>query len=367
MASRTTRPARSRRRAGGRRDSSHGSGWVIREVQPKDIDALCALSVHLDSVNLPHDKRSLKSILRRSRESFSGKIEDPFRREYLFVLELDDGSLAGTSMLFAQHGHPETPHSYFDVIPDERYSVTLDRHFRHICLRLGFSYRGPTEAGGLVLDPSLRGRGLGKPLSFVRFLFIAMYRDRFRASVLAELMPPLTDDGRSELWDHLGRKFTDLDYKEADRLSQKNREFIVSLFPQSFVHASLLPAHVQALIGQVGDETKGVRRMLESIGFEYSDRIDPFDGGPHLEAPTDQITLVRNARSCELEAQTVDPATEREDLSRVLIATGTRDGPTRFRATEAWVRLSGDRVQGPEGLAERLHISSGERVWVTPF
>jgi hypothetical protein len=110
---------------------------------------------------------------------------------------------------------------------------------------------------------------------------MAMYRGLFRDSVIAELMPPLLSDGRSRLWEHLGRRFTGLSYQEADKLSHDNKEFIISLFPQD-IQASLLPDDVQELIGEVGEDTKGVKRMLENVGFEYSHRIDPFDGGPPL-------------------------------------------------------------------------------------
>ncbi|MEL7372766.1 MAG: arginine N-succinyltransferase, partial [Myxococcota bacterium] len=252
--------------------------YLIREVETNDLDELHRLAQHLNSVNFPHHKASLEKMIEASQRSFAGRMDPPNHACYMFVLvpEDDPYQLAGTSMIVAQHGTPSAPHVYFDVLEDERYSTTLDRHFRHTTLRLGFSYQGPTEIGALVLDPALRSGGLGKPLSFVRFVFMAMYRGRFRDEVIAELMPPLEPDGRSRLWEHIGRRFTDLDYQEADKLSQANKEFIISLFPMQ-MNATLLPEDVRALIGEVGENTRGVRRMLESIGFKYAERIDPFD------------------------------------------------------------------------------------------
>jgi arginine N-succinyltransferase len=152
--------------------------------------------------------------------------------------------------------------------------------------------------GGLVVRPEFRRHPerLGRLLSFVRFLYLARHRSSFRDEVLSELMPPLEPDGTSLLWESLGRRFTGLTYQEADRLSQNNKEFIRALFPQDPLYATLLPAHVQELIGQVGPETRGVERMLREIGFSYAHRIDPFDGGPHFHARTDDITLVRDTR-----------------------------------------------------------------------
>src|SRR5574340_77246 len=69
----------------------------------------------------------------------------------------------------------------------------------------------------------------GKQLSFVRFLYMAIHPDRFRETVLAELMPPLTRDGRSLFWDAFGKRFTDLEYPEADKRSRENKEFIQEL------------------------------------------------------------------------------------------------------------------------------------------
>ena len=98
-------------------------------------------------------------------------------------------------------------------------------------------------------------------------------------------MPPLEADGTSLLWESVGRRFTGLSYQEADRLSQDNKEFIRALFPQDPLYASLLPPHVQELIGKVGPDTRGVEKMLREVGFTYAHRIDPFDGGPAFPGP----------------------------------------------------------------------------------
>ena len=205
-------------------------------------------------------------------------------------------------MIFAQHGSRRAPHVFFDVLEEERYSETLDRHVAHRVLRIGYNYKGLTEIGGLALRPEFRRHRerLGRSLAYVRFLYLARHRQLFRDEVLSELMPPLEPDGTSLLWESLGRHFTGLTYQEADRLSQTNKEFIRALFPQDPIYATLLPPHVQALIGEVGPETKGVEKLLREVGFAYAHRIDPFDGGPHFHAKTDDITLVKAARVAQV-------------------------------------------------------------------
>jgi arginine N-succinyltransferase len=85
----------------------------------------------------------------------------------------------------------------------------------------------------------------------VRFLYLAMHRDRFRDRVLAELMPPLTPDGKSLFWEACGRRFTGLYYQEADKKSRENKEFIQQLFPGVDVYATLFSPQVRKLLGTV--------------------------------------------------------------------------------------------------------------------
>src|ERR1043165_5977388 len=205
----------------------------IRQSYREDVDQVLAVAEHLDTVNLPADRKHIEGILERSEKSFAAEVP-VVEREFLFVLEdLEKKRVIGTSMIYAQHGTRRAPHIFFRVEADERYSMTLDKHFVHQTLRIGYNYDGPTEIGGLILIPEYRRNteGLGKALSFVRFLFIRMHRELFRDKVLSELLPPLEPDGTSKLWEALGRKFTGLTYQEAELLSKENKEFINALFP----------------------------------------------------------------------------------------------------------------------------------------
>lgn len=273
--------------------------FVIRDAQPDDLPGLLRLAAVLNTVNLPNDKSALEDLLDLSVRSFAGRVRSPLQREYLFVMQdTDTGALVGTSQVIAQHGTREEPHIYFDVLHEERYSATIDRHFRHQMLRIGFDHDGPTEIGGLVLDPAWRrapGK-LGKQLSFARFVYMAMHPTWFRPRVLAELLPPLGEGGRSSLWEALGRRFTGLTYLEADRISKTNKEFIKGLFPSGLIYASLFGDEAQQVIGEVGPATEGVKKMLTAIGFSPVGRIDPFDGGPHFEANTKDVWPITNTR-----------------------------------------------------------------------
>jgi arginine N-succinyltransferase len=334
----------------------------IRQSSREDAAAILAVAEHLDTVNLPADRQHIERILELSERSFAEAVPPP-EREYVFVLEdLAARRVIGTSMIHAQHGTKRAPHIFFRVENDERYSYTLDRYFVHPTLRIGYNYDGPTEIGGLILLPEYRrnAEALGRSLSYVRFLFIRMHRAVFRDHVVSELLPPLEPDGTSPLWEHLGRHFTGLGYQEADLLSKDNKEFIHALFPDDPIHTELLPPEVRAVIGVVGPETRGVEKMLRRIGFSYANQIDPFDGGPHFTARTDDITVVRDARQVTVVA--VDDA----DGERPWAVLATERGPTpRFRATGARVvPLDDGRFGVTADTRRRLDIDPGETVWM---
>ena len=338
---------------------------LLRDAQKSDLRGLSALARVLNSVNLPADERALTGIIDRSVRSFRGEIRDPLRRHYVFVLE-DPRTrrIIGTSMVIAKHGTRESPCTFFDVSEREHYSSFLDRHFRHKVLSIGYHFDGPTEIGGLVVDPTRR-RGEEKPgkqLAYVRFLYVAMFRRCFRDTVLAELMPPMLADGRSLFWESCGKRFTGLDYQSADKLSRRNKEFIQQLFPPFDLYATLFPPRVQRLLGAVAPETRGAERMLSRVGFRYVNRIDPFDGGPHYECKTDDISLVRAHRRLAVSRR--EPASHSEQK---LVGVAPNGGRARFRAVRTPARLEGEEVRLPREARRLLRVEPGDPVHVIPF
>lgn len=333
--------------------------FQIRASHRQDLEQVLEVAQHLDSVNLPANRGHLERILARSEESFAGSIE-PAERELLFVLvDLSADRIVGTSMIHAQHGTRRAPHIYFQILNDERYSETLDRYFVHQCLRLGYNYDGPTELGGLILLPEYRRRRekLGQLLSFSRFVFIAMHRPVFRDRVIAELLPPLEADRTSILWEHLGKKFTGLTYQEADLKSKYNKEFIRSLFPHDLIYVALLPESVKRVIGKAGPETRGVEKMLRGIGFEFANQIDPFDGGPHFSAATDEVTLIKNSHRVVCK----ESATEPGDAPWIVVANGDAAG---FRATGAFAEENDGGVALTAATREAVGAHAGDEIWM---
>ncbi|GMV15686.1 MAG: hypothetical protein AMXMBFR56_39100 [Polyangiaceae bacterium] len=340
--------------------------YEIRAALPEDEAQVLALAQHLNTVNLPHDQGHVSRLLEHSKRSFAAEIRSVSHRKFVFGLwDLRENRAVGTSMVVAQLGRRDAPYIYLDVIDEEKYSSLQDQHFHHTVLRIGFSYKGPTEIGGLVVLPEYRAakERLGLLISYVRFLYIATHRELFQNEVLAELLPPLEPDGTSHLWEALGRRFCNLSYAEADLLSSENKEFIKDLFPSGLIYASLLSKDAQGVIGKVGAQTKGVEKMLKRIGFRYAHRVDPFDGGPHFTAPTDEITLVQETEVRRL----VGALSHVDQTTPGLAARDASDAPY-FRAVPAGLSFVGkEGVRLPPAVIEHLGLGEGDPVACLPI
>ena len=187
---------------------------LLREIQEKDLDALERFAQIPGFINLPNDRDLLKEKILKSTASFRDTGNMKFDGKYMFVAEdMDTHKVLGTSMIAGQHGTLESPHFYFEVGSEEKYSEAISTGFIHGTLKLKYDSNGPSEIGGLVIDPDFRNSEvrIGRQISFVRFLFLGLNRQKFKRKLLAELLPPLNRKGQSPLWEAIGRRFTNMD------------------------------------------------------------------------------------------------------------------------------------------------------------
>lgn len=346
---------------------------LLREIQERDLDALERFAQIPGFINLPNDRELLRERILRSIASFSDKIKEKHDAKYIFVAEdLDTRQVFGTSMIAAQHGTTESPHFYFQVGSEKKFSETIGTGFIHGTLELNHDVNGPSEIGGLVIDPSYRNSDarLGRQISFVRFLFLGLNPGRFKKKIIAELLPPLNKKGQSPLWEAVGRRFTNMDYWEADQLCQKNKEFIFSLFPEGKIYTTFLTAEARNAIGRVGKETEPVVHMLKKIGFEYPQQIDPFDGGPHLWVDVDKLLPVKNIVTLKL-AGRKDRVTGTEEHAGIISPQQQAHG--QFRAVSVNTVREGDQLHVVaeakefEKLMESLGLKTGDAVRFMPY
>jgi arginine N-succinyltransferase len=338
---------------------------ILRPIGPRDADALLELARQLDSVNLPAEPAFLAERIAASQRSFAGALPDWREGTYVFVLEDTDAQrCVGTSTILAKHGRPGKPYFWLEVTTEERRSSELGVRFEHKKLQLRSTEDGPTEIGGIVLDPAYRRHKArcGKALSIVRFAFMSMFPDRFEREVIAEMLSPFVEPGRNLLWDAFGARFTGLSYREADRLSSRSKQFIADLFPRDPVYATLFPEHVQAVIGQPNESAVAALRILEKIGFRRLNQVDPFDGGPYVGASRDAIASVHERRQLVLPGLVREPPAT-DESSLVLVAASGRHG---FRATMVPLDTHGAPYVSPLSR-EALGVATGDRVTITPL
>ncbi len=333
--------------------------FVLRNAHPDDLKDLYSLATQAGLLNLPADKKVLSEKIERSVASFNGELPKS-KAEYLFIVEDTEQELiVGSSLIMAKHGNEETPHTYFKLIRKNKFSENLGIGFIHQVLQFREDTDGPTEIGGLLIDRAFRGRPekLGRQISMVRFLYMGMYPGEFEKKVLCELTPPLGDGGRSEFWEALGRRFTGLPYQEADLLSQQNREFISSLFPEEDIYLALLDTKARLALGRVGEETLPAQHLLESIGFKYLNEVDPFDGGPHYGAELADISVVKNTQ-----AASYLPNEKASFAKRALVGI-KRDG--EFRAVMTAFEHQANQIAVPAASAKLLTAEAGEKLFFT--
>ncbi len=352
--------------------------FLIRRTEPSDLDILFKLARTVHFINLPPDKDIIDAKIRRSVRCFEAVSEgteldsgvgdqSAAGGSPLFMFTLEDtetGNCLGTSMAVSRMGGPGHPNLSFKLEQRHFFSQDLQQGTTHIVATLFMDESGPSEIGGLILGPSFRGHPhkLGKQLSLIRFHFMGLHRERFSDRVLAEMMAPITSDGQNAFWDHLGRKFINLPYTQADVFCQFSREFMTSLLPKDPLYLTLLPPEARRMVGQVGSDTVPARKMLEEIGFKYTGRIDPFDGGPHLEASTAEIPLVK--QTSRLKWAGVCDAADAKSSGFVSLMHEGGD----FRAIYAPVQLTdGGGLKIPAEFASLLDPNQGQSLGFTPI
>lgn len=357
--------------------------FTIRQAKIEDVPTLLKLARLVHFINLPADREIIYTKVARSRECFiraaGGAVEDhghdaggngsamglgaAAKHGDSFMLVVEDtetGACLGTSQIIARMGGKGNPNFSLKLEKREFFSTSLQTGTSHIVARLHGDETGPTEIGGLILQPASRGHKIGRLLSLIRFHLIGLHRQIFADRVIAEMMGPITIDGQSMLWEFFGRRFIPLSYSEADKHCQRSREFISALMPKEDVYLSLLPPEARDVIGRVGEETIPARRMLEKLGFEYRDEVDPFDGGPVLKAETDRIPVVRDTSRGTLAAAAGAPT------HFGFVSVLTEEG--EFRAVQTELSMEGrGKVGIPKGTMQALGWEAGIEVGVTPL
>jgi arginine N-succinyltransferase len=334
---------------------------VIRPARMADLDQLVQLAetASYGLTALPKDRELLGRRIGQAGFSFERPWDRPLGELFIFLMEdLSSGKIVGTSCIVSKVGGFEPFYAYkLDV--SVHHSETLKMHKEVQTLHLLAEHNGPSEIGGLFLDPGYRKHGNGRLLSLFRFLFMAEYPERFEPIVIAEMRGVLDEHGRSPFWEAIGRHFFDMDYPKADHLSAKDKRFIADLMPRFPIYVPMLPQAAQEVIGEVHSHTKPALKMLSDEGFTFSGMVDIFEGGPVISCRLDDIRIVRESATAQ-----VEEILEDEPQSIDYIVLKTEKG---FRACIARVvSAATGRVAISRRAAEALQARPGDRLRYGP-
>ncbi len=331
---------------------------TVRAARRQDLDAIYRLACAGGSglTNLPADRNALAAKLDRACRA----IVDPAEREagapIMLVTELD-GGIVGTGMIWARVGG-DWPFYSYRLTRQAKISRAIGRTKAQMLLNLVNDFDGETEVGGLFIDPGARGHALGRLTARARYLFIAAHRPWFGRKAIAELRGYQGADGRSPVWEALGRHFYGMEFDEADRTGAiAGNQFIADLGPAYPIYVSLLPADAQAALGRPHDDGRPARDMLLAENFRDEGYVDIFDGGPTLVADIDRIATVAALRTSAVVAI--------DEVAAVPVMASTGQGAD-FRAASGLAAADGERVRLAPSLAAALRVGPGDRVWHCP-
>jgi arginine N-succinyltransferase len=324
---------------------------VLRRARREDVEGMYRLACcagHGMS-NLPPDRARLAEKIERS-------LAEPgpcgVQETVLFALEVD-GVARGVAAVWPRVGLDRPFYSY-RIDEHACACAPLDLKVRTQTLTLTTEFTGVAEVGGLLVDKALRGLSAGRLVARARYLFIAEHRAAFPDRVIAELRGWQDEAGASPVWEALGRRFYDLPFPDADRLSMLEHDFIAAMAPRHPIYLDLLTPAAQAAIGRPHDDGRAALKMLRDEGFAEPGYVDVFDGGPTLCAAVEDIKTIRDSRR----AAVIDVA-ELDDADDHLVAAGAGQD---FRVARGALRREADGVVLTHALAKALGVAAGQEV-----
>lgn len=331
---------------------------VARMARAADLEALYRLAVSGGDglTNLPPDRDALGKKLAASEQALVSADARDQGAAILLVIELAS-RVVGTSCVFPRVG-AEWPFYSYRLTRQVSRSLVTGKRNAQVLLNLVNDFDGECEVGGLFVDPDCRGHSVGKLAARARYLFIAAHRDWFAKKVMAELRGYQDQDGRSPVWEAIGRHFYAMEFSEADRTGAlAGNQFIADLGPRYPLYVAMLPQAAQDALGKPHNDGRPALKMLLAEGFETGDYVDIFDGGPTLSANIDQIRSISECRHATVAAI----GTSGDGGSTSLVASGNG---ARFRVTLGTV--SADAVICPR-VAGGLGLEPGDPFLHIPF
>jgi arginine N-succinyltransferase len=330
---------------------------IIRPIQHQDLDQFekIAQSTGIGMTSIPKNRKCLAELIDHSMASFAKEAAHPVHETYLFVLEdLETGELGGICGIYSKTGVKEPVYFYrVEKRAGPKSGLPVPKYFT--LLMPASQTNGPSELCSLYLMPHFRKGGLGKLLSFSRLLFIASFPNRFDHKIYAEIRGFIDDKNESPFWNGLGKRFLNLTFKELNKLLDGRRNFFPEGLPELPLYTLLLSKETQRIIGKCHIHSEGALEMLTEEGFVITDKINPIDGGPVIEAKTATLHTVSESHTAVIkQINTTLP-----DGQPALIAIPSLD----YRCAMGKVELfSDDQIAIETSAAKVLKVEVGQTV-----
>ena len=346
---------------------------IIRPITPQDLDALLQIATESGPgfTSLMPDRDALRRKIDHSVESFGRTVTKPGDEHYLFVLEDSaTGDIMGTTGIEAAAGtarplvHFRRNSAVYQVRGRQKRrtgeSLTRCEH-----------YTGYTEVCSLYLRPEFRRANAGKLLSLVRFLFMALHPERFTDTVIAEMRGVSDRSGHSPFWNWLKHQAVDLDFMSAVQLACcRHSGFVEQFIPAKPLYTRQMTREARAVIGQVHEDTRAARHMLEREGFRHLGFVDLLDGGPTLECRRSDIASVRETflASALLHDGQRAPEGYSGGTSKSAIVANTSCSEFRATVTDpVWSGSDTNNLVVDEQLARQLNLGNDSLACCLPL
>lgn len=216
----------------------------------------------------------------------------PAAGEHVWVAAPGGGAPQAALRLRQGIGRPQ-PRGWFRLGWAVHASAELGLYQRQRTLLLGHDLTGADELFGFALAPGLAPGEAGPAWAALLQAAAGALGSDSAVPCIAEL-PGLADaEGRSPVWQGLGRHFLPPDFLSPEaaqqttalrrRLGPEGLHALAGLMPRHLLYASLLQPQAQAALGEAAAAAQPLLQALQEAGFGPRGHIALVDGGPVLE------------------------------------------------------------------------------------
>lgn len=322
---------------------------IMRKMQLKDIPYMqqFAKESSLGLLSLPKNPDLLEKKIKQEKEW------------HLFVCEdLSSKVVVGCSGIYTHLGCG-IPQPFFKIetIKNDKPPPFVNTHTYLTPITISL---GPSELCSLFLSKPYRKMRLGELLSFTRLLFIAEHPTLFTEHIVARLRGWVEKkSGISPFWNAIGRLEYEASLEEALLHLEADPEFAQTILPLHPIHQALLQKACRRAIGRTHCNTIPALKMLKKQGFATTSLIDPFDGGPLLQAVLNNIKCIKKKKICIF-----SPALFSKQKKHFGIVANKNKN---FRSTYASIVIHQNQGAVSKEVAEALEIEPGDSFTFTPL